>query len=99
VLVQVLVTSGKNKGALYDAAGGTLGGREGESVTFGLAVTHNSPYSSPRKKKLENRNWKIETGKSKLENGNWPCLLAPGIPLETRNPTAGAGHHKSVRLH
>jgi hypothetical protein len=83
VLAQVLVTSGKNKGALYDSTGGTLGGREGKSVTFGLAVTHASRYIAPRKKKLENRNWKIEDRNSKFEPGTSERPDISTIPLGT----------------
>jgi hypothetical protein len=61
VLAQLPVTSGKNKGALYDAPGGALGGRQGGFVIAILAVSHASRYDAPRGKKLETR-------KSKLEN-------------------------------
>ena len=60
VLAQLPVTSGKNKGALYDSAGGALGGRQGGFVTAILAVSHASRYIAPRKKKLEIGKWKIE---------------------------------------
>jgi hypothetical protein len=53
VLAQLPVTSGKNKGALYDATGGAFGGRQGGFVTAILSVSHASGYISPRKKKRE----------------------------------------------
>jgi hypothetical protein len=66
VLAQLPVTSGKNKGALQDAAGGALGGRQGRFLT----LNHASRYIAPGGKKMETGKSKFETRKSKLENRN-----------------------------
>jgi hypothetical protein len=56
VLAQLPVTSGKNKGALYDATGGALGGRQEGFVSAIVAVCYAFRYIAPPWKKLENRN-------------------------------------------
>ena len=47
VLAQLPVAPGKNKGPLYDATGGALGGRQGGFVTGNLAVSHVSIFQFP----------------------------------------------------
>jgi hypothetical protein len=89
VLAQFPVTSGKNKGALYDATGGALGGRQGGFVTAILAVSDASQYIAPRKKKLEIGNWKLETGSWKLAESPLSVSL-----LETRRVIAYMQHRR-----
>jgi hypothetical protein len=66
VLVQLPVTPGKNKGALYDAPGSPLRGWQGGFAS----LNHAFRYISPRSRKMGTGKSKFEKRKLKFETGN-----------------------------